>query len=406
MRAACGGLLVALAGCGALQEPRNRADLDRGHGYQRTLGDFGTERQARADDARVFATALRSRPPLSECRANRQYDDLLVLAPNRDEAPVSKGDLLRVTVNGDDRLSGDFEIEGEGLLRLPGMPAFLAHGVPVQVLERRIRRGLVEERLYRGDGPPVTVAIIERAAIRVHVTGAVFEEGVAEINVKPGEGRDTLRQAASGDLPYGRTLSAALRGVAGVRPDADIQRIVIRRAGRAYRVDMKPAATGRRFFDPYLLADDEVEVPSMGCFQPGLARPGPITRVGIKTNLSNLTVPALHNSASAIDDDVREMKYGTTFLQALFRMNCVGGVAATNAPRHAVLATRNPVTGEMEVIRRSIEDLIRRADRDAHDPVLMPGDSIGCYDSTVTNVRDVLSSFGILTVPLGVLGLL
>jgi len=396
-------VLIALAGCGALEEPRNRAALDSGGGYQNALRDFGDEDEAHT---RVFATALRGRVPLSECRANTQYDRLPLLAPNRDEAPISKGDLLRVTIGDDTMLSGDFEIEGEGLLRLPRMPAFLAHGVAAPTLERRIRKGLVEERLYRGDGPPVSIAIIERASIRVYVRGAAFEAGVAEINVKAGEGRDTVRQAASGDLPNARTVSAALRAVAGVRPDADVQRIVIRRDGRAYRVDMKPAAIGRRFFDPSLLADDEIEVPSMGCFQPGLARPGAITRPGIKANLSNLTQPAQQNSAAAIDDDVREMKYGTTLLQAVFRMNCVGGVAATNASRHVVLATQNPITGEMEVIRRAIEDLIRRADRDEHNPILMPGDSIGCYDSTVTNVRDVLSSFGDMGVPLAVLGLL
>ena len=395
---------LALAGCMALEEPRNRAALDSGAGYQATMRDFGTGSRAATDPA-FLATALRADLDLTRCRANTQYDRLPVLEPGRAEGPVSKGDLLRVLVLDDDLLSGDFEVEGEGLIRLPQMPAYLAHGVTAETLERRIRKGLVEQSLYRGDGPPVSIKIIERAPIRVHVSGAVFEPGVAEINQRFAENTDKLRQTASGDLPNVRTLSAALRGAAGVRPDADIQRILLRRDGRTYRIDMKPAATGRSFHDPYMLADDEVEVPGMGCFQPGLARNGPITRPGIKTNLSNLTSPAFHNSASAIDDDVREMTYGTTLLQAVFRMNCVGGVAATNANRNAVLVSKNPVTGEMEVIRRGIEDLIRRSDRDDHNPILMPGDSIGCYDSTVTNMRDVLSSFENLGVPLALFGL-
>lgn len=396
--------LVLLAGCMALEEPRNRAALDDGGGYQDTLRDFGTGSGA-ATDPKLFATTLRADLGLSRCRANTGYDTLPLLEPGRDEVPISKGDLLRVLVLDDDLLSGDFEVEGEGLIRLPQMPAFLAHGVTAKALERRIRKGLVEENLYRGDGPPVSIKIIERAPIRVHVFGAVFEPGVAEINRRSAENLDKLRQTASGDLPNNRTLTAALRGAAGVRPDADIQRVVVRRDGRTYRVDMKPAATGRSFHDPYMLAEDEVEVPSMGCFQPGLARNTPITRPGIKTNLSNLTSPALNNASAAIDDDVREMTYGTTLLQAVFKMNCVGGVAATNANRNAVLVSKNPITGEMEVIRRGIEDLIRRSDRDDHNPVLMPGDSIGCYDSTVTNVRDVLSSFENLGVPLALFGL-
>lgn len=396
-------LFLALfsAGCGALEEPRNYAELDSGGGYQRTLGDFGTEE----GESRFFATTLKTRLPISYCKPNTQYDKLLALAPNRDEAPISKGDLLRVTIGGDEMLSGDFEIESEGLLRLPQMPAFIAHGIPAPVLEKRLRKGLVEERLYRGDGPAVSIKIIERAAIRVHVSGAVFEPGLSAINIK-GEAKDVLRQQASGDVPGGRTLTAALQGAAGVRPDADIQRIIIRRAGRVYRVDLKPAAIGQNFFDPYMLADDEVIVPSMGCFQPGLAKPSAIGRAGIKVNMSNLTQPALNNASSAIQKDTMEMRYGSTLIQALFRMNCVGGIAATNAARHAVLATKNPITGEVEVIRRAIEDLVRRADRDKHNPILMPGDSIACYDSTVTNIRDVLKSFGDVAIPLGLIGLL
>lgn len=388
-----------MAGCTALEEPRNRAALDQGAGYQTTLRDFGDEDAA----PKLFATTLRAGMSLSRCRANTRYDALPLLEPYREEAPVSKGDLLRVEVLDDALLSGDFEIEGDGLIRLPQMPAYRAHGIAAPVLERRIRRGLVAQGYYRGDGPPVSIRILDRAPVRVHVSGAVFEAGMAEINGKSGDTLDRLRQTASGDMPTARTLSAALRGVAGVRPDADVQRIVLRRGGRAYRVDMKPAATGRRFFDPLMLADDEVEVPSMGCFQPGLARIGPITRRGIKANLSNLTVPAFHNSASAIDDDVRELKYGTTLLQTLFRMNCVGGIAATNANRHAIHVSRNPLTGETEVIRRSIEELIRRADRDDHNPYMMPDDSVGCYDSTVTNIRDVFSFFDGLGVPVALL---
>jgi len=391
--------VFAVTGCHALEEPRNRAALDEGAGYQTTLRDFADE----DDAAKVFGTTLRAGMGLSRCRANTRYDSLPLLEPHGREAPISRGDLLRVDVLDDAFLSGDFEIEADGMIRLSQMPPYLAHGVPAPVLERRIRRGLVEEGYYRGDGPPVSIRIAERAAIRVHVSGAVFEEGVAEINRKSAEAVDTLRQTAIGDMPNARTLSAALRGVAGLRPDADVQRIVLRREGRAYRIDMKRAATGRRFFDPLMMADDEVEVPSMGCFQPGLARIGPLTRKGINANLSNLIAPAFHNSAAAVDDDVRELKYGTTLLQTLFRMNCVGGIAATNANRHAIHVSRNPLTGEMEVIRRSIEELIRRADRDEHNPVMMPDDSVGCYDSTVTNIRDVLSSFEVLGVPVSLL---
>ena len=73
-------------------------------------------------------------------------------------------------------------------------------------------------------------------------------------------------------------------------------------------------------------------------------------------------------------------------------MNCVGGTGTTNADRFAVLISRNPATDRTEVIERRIEALVRRSDRDNHDPVLMPGDAIACYDSHVTNARDVARS--------------
>lgn len=407
IRLGCVGLPALLAGCIALQEPRNRAAVTDGDGYQPAQRAFGTERKAETEaESKIFAMSLRSDMDLTRCKANTQYDSLPLLRPNKEEVAISKGDLLRIVVLDDELLSGDFEIEGEGLLRLPQMPSFAAHGVTTQALEGQIRRALVAQQLYRNEGPPVSIKIIDRAPVLIHVTGAVFEPGTVEINQKFEQERDALRQTASGDLSTNRTLSKSLRASAGVRPDADIQRIIIRRAGMTYRVDMKAAAMERRFFDPYMMADDEIEVPSMGCFQPALAKDGPLTRTGVKVQLSNLTTPALRNSASAIEEDARSLKYGTTLLQVLFKMNCVGGVAATSADRYALLISKNPMTGESEVIRRSIESLIRRSDRDEHNPILMPDDSIACYDSDITNVRDVLSSFKDLAIPLTIFGFL
>jgi polysaccharide export outer membrane protein len=59
-----------------------------------------------------------------------------------------------------------------------------------------------------------------------------------------------------------------------------------------------------------------------------------------------------------------------------------------------VLITSNPETGNSEVLERRIEELVRSADRDAYNPVIMPGDAVACYDSKVQNARDVLKSLG------------
>lgn len=122
-----------------------------------------------------------------------------------------------------------------------------------------------------------------------------------------------------------------------------------------------------------------------------LARPSRITPPGIRVYLSNLTRPASSNASSAIGDHSTKLPYGTRLLQGLVSANCVGGIQATNAQRWAVLISRNPSTGESEVIARSIEDLVRRADRDDFNPVLLPDDAIACYDSHITNVRDIIA---------------
>ena len=63
----------------------------------------------------------------------------------------------------------------------------------------------------------------------------------------------------------------------------------------------------------------------------------------------------------------------------------------TNAARQAVLISRNPKTLQTEVVQRSIEELVRSADRESADLHLMPDDAIACYDSDVTEFRDVIS---------------
>ena len=63
-----------------------------------------------------------------------------------------------------------------------------------------------------------------------------------------------------------------------------------------------------------------------------------------------------------------------------------------NAGRSAVLISRNPTNGQSIVVERSIEQLVRAANRDDIDPYLMPGDAIACYDSAAMNVRDLVAT--------------
>jgi hypothetical protein len=207
---------------------------------------------------------------------------------------------------------------------------------------------------------------------------------------------DSRRQSALGASSEGRNLSAALRAAGGVRPDSDISAVEVRRGGALYVLDMRGVFEGQNAIDIMLLTGDAVSVPSRGCFQQDLMRPSPISPPGISLFLSNLTQPAAGNASSAVGRDVREVPYGTRYMQAVIDTNCVGGACATSADRSAVLFSRNPITDVSVVIERDIEDLLRRADRDDYDPFLLPGDSIACYDSAITNIGEVGRVIGIV----------
>ncbi len=375
-----GGLMAV--GCAAIEAPRNDTPITSVGGFQQTQRAF-PEREAATNSTESL---------LQKCKPNVQFDNIPLLPRLSGENVISRGDLLRVVINDDALLSGDYELEDDGALRLPRLQPLKAHGITADALTENLAEALMTEKLYRAS-PSVSVKILERAGVRVHLDGAVFEPGTTEIGIRSAESRDLARQDAFGDPTYGRGIIAALQGAAGLRPDADTQRILLKRAGKTWRIDLRPAAINKSFYDPMLLAGDQISIPSLYCFQPGLARPTAVTRKGIKIHVSNLTVPAQSNAQSANDSDVREVKYGTRMLQALVRMNCVGGTQLTNADRWAVLISQNPETGRSEVIERQIENLVRRADRDNHDPVLMPGDALACYDSNVTNARDVVRSF-------------
>jgi polysaccharide export outer membrane protein len=61
------------------------------------------------------------------------------------------------------------------------------------------------------------------------------------------------------------------------------------------------------------------------------------------------------------------------------------------------------ITGETSSWDRSIEQIIRDSKNDNDNPFLMPEDTIACYSSTTTNVRDVFSTISDVINPLNLL---
>ena len=389
--------VLALVGCaGSFERPRNLVSVNE--------APYQAQRQSMSDaeENSVFVSA--SSQNMGRCQdmdlaLTGQPIDAGLGAAFDEPMLLSPGDLIRLTIVRGEGFQGDFVISPSGYLRLPFLGDVPAAGTSKAQLEDAIARLLVSGGYFQSNFIQVSTSVLHWAPIQVSVSGAVYQSGDVLLNEKKADADAELRLDAAGDFTLQRRLSAALFASAGVRRVADIRIVVLTRNGRRRVFDMTGALDGGPIEDPLLVAGDRVHVPSRGCFQMALARPSRITPPGIRVFMSNLTRPALSNANSAIGQHATQLPYGTRFLQGLVSANCVGGIQATNARRWGVLMSRNPITGKSEVVARSIEDLVRRADRDDFNPVLLPNDAIACYDSHVTNVRDVIAMVSEVAAP-------
>ncbi len=381
---------AVLAGCAAVQHPNNIEPTETGQGYQAQYRDVVT----RQEDTFLTSATMNASSclPLRGGAGGKGIGAPILLGER-----FSRNDLLDVRIADDEDLTGKYVISRDGTLKLPFLKSVPAQGRSSTEVEQSLRWALTNSGLY--DTPPsISVRVADFASVSVGVSGAVFEPHQIEIGGVQGEAIDNNRAQALGASTEARNLSAAIRAAGGVRPDADLSAIELRRKGKLYKLDLRGVFEGRDMVDVMLLTGDTIFVPSRQCFQDDLMRPSPISPPGVTMFLSNLTQPATGNAPSAIGREVREMPYGTKYLQAVVDANCVGGPRATSAHRSALLMSRNPETKVSVVIERDIEDMLRRADRDDYDPFLLPGDAVACYDSTVTNIAEAARVLGLITV--------
>lgn len=381
--------LIAVAGCATVRTPYNVEPVSRGHAYQAQYREITTPQ-----DNRFLRSVEMNQVPCLPLRGGIAGKTIAIETLLGEK--LTRNDLLDVRIGTDEELSGSYVISRDGTLKVPFMPSIRAQGRSGPEVERALAQALEQTELY-DTAPPISVRVADFASVSVGVSGAVFEPHQVEIGGK-GDTIDTNRAQALGASTEARNLSAALRNAGGVRPDADISAVELRRNGKLYKIDMRGVFEGRNMVDVMLLTGDQVFVPSRQCFQDDLMRPSPISPPGVSLFLSNLTQPATGNAPSAIGRTVREIPYGTRHMQAVIDTNCVGGARATSAHRSAILMSRNPVTGVSVVIERDIEDMLRRADRDDYDPYMLPGDGIACYDSTITNVAEAARVLGLVVV--------
>ncbi len=312
----------------------------------------------------------------------------------------SSGDRFNVQVPGAPEFSGDFVVNADGRVILPFAGEIPVRGVTNDQLTKDIERALIKAKLFEAQGFKIAVRPVQYAPINVTVSGAVFLRGRFTINADhPTAIIDTKALTKTGDSPLDRFVGAALRAANGVRPDADLANIRLMRGGKSYTLNWAGAITGEPVDDVPLLDGDHIHVGESACFQSALVRPSQITLGGIRIFVSNLTTPANSNANSAITKDSSGVPYGTRLLAGAVAANCVGGSLASNAGRYAILITRNPKTKETEVIQRSVEELVLSPDRDTINPYLMPDDAIACYDSAITDTREVANTISTLLTP-------
>lgn len=396
-----GAISLVLHGCGPQGRPENLETVGR------SATNPAYQAQYRDPPSRLNAGAFLQSPRLNAelCRPPRGGE-----AGKAGGAPppalrsevLSRGDLIEIHVEGDTPLagepavfSGDYVISREGRVRLPFLGDFQAQGRTPDALAAEIAGALSTGDFYL-ETPRTTVILSGLAATRVSVSGAVFEPRPVDLGGAGDGPIDERRQQARGASTEARNLTAALRQAGGVRPDADLSAIELRRGGNVYRLDLRPVITGHRFDDVLLVSGDEVTVPSRDCFQDDLMVPSPISPPGITLFLSNLVQPAENNASAAIGREARQVPYGTRMMQGVISTNCVGGARATNANRSVALFSRNPMTDVSIVIERPVEDMRVRQDRDDFDPYLLPGDAMACYDSGVTTLADAARVLGIV----------
>jgi polysaccharide export outer membrane protein len=348
--------------------------------------DFAAPLNYRVDKPILSSAPTQAPLPMANMRAHNAL-------------PLSPGDLIEVMMEYGEGFNGSYVLDNLGLLSLPIINAIDAAGLSPQELSRRIELALIKSGIFRPAMATAHVKILHLAAIHIPVTGAVFKPGRVLINKAYANAEMDQRVVADGDYSNKRLLSEAIRGAHGVRPDAKIDQIILIRQGWQIEVDLTGILSGVPVTDYPLIAGDQVIVPSTGCFQSYLVRPSQITPKGFRVFMSNLIDSAQNNASAAVGRYATNLPYGTRLLQAAVSANCVGGKEWTNAPRKVMLASINPITNETQVIERSVEQLMRYANRDDINPYVMPNDAIACYDSGVTNLRDVARTIVDLLIP-------
>ncbi|QSP93975.1 polysaccharide export protein [Marinobacter salinisoli] len=406
--------LAVAAGCASpdLSSSRDERSLEGGHwmhltkgsemgqatyvgprdafvGYDHASGNGSSVDVQSPDESRPKTTGLPGTPPLSP--GDRVRIDL-----------PPKAFFKGVFDSSDTALAGIYEVGFDGQLKLPYIKPVAVAGVPVSEAEVMINQALEAGGYFKPGMARLNLSIQEWAPIQVSVAGAVFTPGTVSLSPRDASLSGDQLKLRGGSASLNRLLSTALQSAGGVRPDADIQRVELIRHGVVHTYDLSGTVAGHQVQDVALIQGDQIRVTSLGVPDARIIRPSAITPPGIRVFISNLTVPAFHNASSAVELHSTSLPYGAQLHTAVVSGNCAGGAALTNSDRYAVLVTTDPVTRRPITVERRIEQVLSNPGSRSINPYLMPNDSVVCYDSEISNIRDIGRAISDVLAPIGV----
>ncbi|MDX2098797.1 MAG: polysaccharide biosynthesis/export family protein [Leptolyngbyaceae cyanobacterium bins.59] len=317
--------------------------------------------------------------------------------------PLSPGDYVRISIPEGDDFNGIFTVNQQGNLEIPYLQPLPVAGLETSEVEQSLYQALVKGGFFRPAFLRVSVRVVQWGEAVVAVSGAVFAPGQVLINPQTTADKTQSPLQIAGDYAPARNLTNAIRNAGGVRPDADLKSILLIRKGQEYRFDLSGILLGEPVPEVPLITGDQIKIASTGKVQPELVRPSTITTVGVKVFLSNLTEPSSSNASSSIGRDATSFPYGARFAQAVVAANCAGGTQATNADRQGLLVRIDRLTGKTWYLERSVQDLLKNSTGEENNPFLMPDDAVICYDSAVTNTRDIFQTIGDIFSPFAII---
>lgn len=375
------------------------------HVVPKQLDDFGQDRsglfQRLVEDDVVTVDIKGPSASTTEVRQWWEAPSVALSSQLPKTNTLQDGDLLRLNSTPFEELNGLYQITSDGDIELPFIGRIPVAGLSLVQAQTMSLDALRRNGWYKEGVTKVQLSIVESAAVSIVISGSVFNPGQTLLNSAAKSDRiDDIRQQ-TGSFTRAKNLFNALRSAGGIRPDADLTRIYLKRDESIYQYDLSSVISG--FTDPKvpdLQTGDQIYVPSLGQVQYSLIRPSAITPPGMRVFMSNLTAPALGNAQSAIGNDASRVPYGVSMIDIAISANCVGGTQMANGSRSVVLVTRNHGSKQQIVISRRIDDLLAQSSNPQVNPYIMPNDAIACYDSKFTNFRDVARGLGELISPI------